>query len=94
MKKGLLIGPLLSLTHRSTLAKGRHECNSGATISPLLTYLLSILGLVIVAVYAIFRLNSTRIIREKVWSAFVGDKVFNDEKLKSFAHDQPLNWPL
>ncbi|MDB5783191.1 DUF6216 family protein [Caballeronia mineralivorans] len=60
----------------------------GATIGPLVTYLLSILGLAIVAVYAIFRLNSTQIIREKVWSAFVGDKDFNDEKLKSSAHDQ------
>lgn len=60
----------------------------GAAISPLVTYVLSILGLAMVAVYAIFRLNSTQIIREKVWSAFVGDKDFNDEDLKSFAHDQ------
>ena len=60
----------------------------GAAISPLVTYVLSILGLAMVAVYAIFRLNSTQIIREKVWSAFVGDKDFNDEKLQSFAHDQ------
>lgn len=60
----------------------------GAAIGPLVTYLLSSLGLGIVAVYAILRLNSTQIIREKVWSAFVGDKDFNDEKLKSFADDQ------
>lgn len=60
----------------------------GAAVSPLVTYVLSILGLAMVAVYAIFRLNSTQIIREKVWSAFVGDKDFNDEKLQSFAHDQ------
>ena len=60
----------------------------GAAISPLVTYVLSILGLAMVAVYAVFRLNSTQIIREKVWSAFVGDKDFNDEKLQSFAHDQ------
>ncbi|KLU22045.1 hypothetical protein EOS_32560 [Caballeronia mineralivorans PML1(12)] len=37
----------------------------GAMIGPLVTYLLSILGLAIVAVHAIFRLNSTQIIREK-----------------------------
>jgi hypothetical protein len=60
----------------------------GAVMGPLATYFFSILGLFIVAGYAIFRLNSTQIIREKIWSSFVGDKDFNDEKLKSFAHDQ------
>lgn len=60
----------------------------GAVVGPLATYLLSILGFTIVGGYAIFRLNSTQIIREKVWSTFVGDKDFNDERLKSFARDQ------
>jgi len=59
-----------------------------AVVGPLATYFFSILGLVIVAGYAVLRLNSTQIIREKVWSSFVGDKDFNDEKLKSFARDQ------
>lgn len=56
--------------------------------APLAAYLLSILGLVAVTGYALFRLNSTQIIREKVWSSLVGDKDFNDERLKSFACDQ------
>ncbi len=60
----------------------------GAAIVPLITYFLSILGLVGFVGYAIFRLNSTQIIREKVWSTFVGDKDFNDEKLKSFGQNQ------
>ncbi|WP_175924575.1 DUF6216 family protein [Burkholderia latens] len=60
----------------------------GAAIAPLLTYLLSILGLAGFVIYAVFRLNSTQIIREKVWSTFVGDKDFNDEKLKAFGQDQ------
>jgi len=60
----------------------------GSVVSPLATYFLSILGLTVAAGYAIFRLNSTQMIREKVWSSFVGDKDFNDEKLKSFSCDQ------
>ncbi|RQT57702.1 DUF6216 family protein [Burkholderia cepacia] len=60
----------------------------GASIVPLVTYLLSILGLAGFVGYAILRLNSTHIIREKVWSTFVGDKDFNDEKLKSFGQKQ------
>jgi hypothetical protein len=60
----------------------------GAVAGPLTTYLLSILGLLIVACYAVFRLNSTHLIREKVWSSFVGDKDFSDEKLNAFARDQ------
>ncbi|WP_258179380.1 DUF6216 family protein, partial [Burkholderia multivorans] len=60
----------------------------GAAIAPLLTYLLSILGLAGFVVYAVLRLNSTQIIREKVWSTFVGDRGFNDEKLKAFGQDQ------
>lgn len=59
-----------------------------AMVGPIATYFLSILGLVVVAGYATFRLNSTQIIREKVWGSFVGDKDFNDERLKSFARDQ------
>ncbi|WP_157635141.1 DUF6216 family protein [Burkholderia ubonensis] len=60
----------------------------GAAVGPLATYLFSILGLIGVGVYAVFRLKSTQIIREKVWSSFVGDKDFNDEELRSFAQEQ------
>jgi hypothetical protein len=60
----------------------------GAAIAPFITYLLSILGIACFAGYAIIRLNSPQLIREKVWAAFVGDKEFNDNKLKSFGQDQ------
>ncbi|SDE09549.1 DUF6216 family protein [Paraburkholderia lycopersici] len=59
-----------------------------AVITPLVTFSLSIIGLAGFAAYAVFRLNSPQIIREKIWNAFVGDKDFNDEKLKSFSHHQ------
>lgn len=48
----------------------------GAVAGPIATSLFSILGLLIAAGYAVFRLNSTHLIREKVWSSFVGDKDF------------------
>jgi hypothetical protein len=59
-----------------------------ATIGPVATYFLPICGLAAVALYSIFRLKSTQIIREKIWNFCVGDKDFFDEKLKSFAHEQ------
>ncbi|MBN3748306.1 hypothetical protein G3N96_23190 [Burkholderia sp. Se-20373] len=60
----------------------------GAAIVPFMTNILSILGPACFAIYAIFRLNSTQIIREKIWSTFVGDKDFNDTKLQSFGQAQ------
>jgi Family of unknown function (DUF6216) len=59
-----------------------------AVTTPLVTFFLSIIGLAGFTVYAVFRLNSPQIIREKIWNAFVGDKDFNDEKPKSFSHSQ------
>ncbi|MDR8071038.1 DUF6216 family protein [Burkholderia cenocepacia] len=59
-----------------------------AVITPLVTFSLSIIGSVGFAVYAVFRLNSPQIIREKIWNAFIGDKDFNDETLKSFSQHQ------
>ncbi|WP_118181127.1 DUF6216 family protein [Paraburkholderia phosphatilytica] len=59
-----------------------------AAITPLVTFFLSIIGLTGFTGYAIFRLNSPQIIREKIWNAFAGDKDFNDEKLKSFSNHQ------
>ena len=60
----------------------------GAVVAPIASYLLSVLGFIGVAFYAIFRLKSTHIIREKIWSSFVGDKDFNDEKLHIFSNEQ------
>ncbi|MBU9384911.1 DUF6216 family protein [Burkholderia gladioli] len=57
-------------------------------IVPVITFFLSIVGPMALAGYAIFRLKSTHPIREKVWSLFVGDKDFHDERLKSFAEEQ------
>lgn len=59
-----------------------------AVVTPLVTFFLSIAGLAGFTAYAVFRLDSPQIIREKIWNAFVGDKDFNDEGLKSFSHHQ------
>ena len=59
-----------------------------ALIAPAATYFLPIIGLAAVALYSNFRLKSTQLIREKIWTFCVGDKDFFDEKLKSFAHEQ------
>lgn len=59
-----------------------------AALAPIVTYCLSVLGLFAVGCYAIFRLKSTYIIREKIWSSFVGDRDFSDERLKTFADEQ------
>ena len=59
-----------------------------AALAPIVTYFLSVLGLFAVGFYAIFRLKSTYIIREKIWSSFVGDRDFSDEHLKAFADEQ------
>jgi hypothetical protein len=60
----------------------------GAMAAPIATYILSILVFFVIACYAIFRLKSTYILREKVWSSFVGERDFNDERLKSFSEEQ------
>lgn len=45
-----------------------------AAVTPLVTFFLSIAGLAGFTAYAVFRLNSPQIVREKIWSTFFGDK--------------------